>query len=780
MSVSSVTTPLIGQNPDLLGQSMMRVLMYNEPLVDRLIQDQIDGVGLRMKRAYRYGRDSYLLGLPQGYSEYLNFDRAVVEAVLQQVEGEPVRIDDIELDFNNPAIHAARWMYENRGWDYFTDKITTPSQAMIDEANSNNTNAYNVMYNNFYRPWLTGITNNLPTQYQPATEYGVHPSGMLYKDTYWYTLETETAITKETTWNITTYGLEYDEINQATGVAIDYAGEYFFRQTASGILYKHVVRRLYAIDDTSYTTPLDTITFEPEHVSVHSFEKEFTWDLAHSEVGPLEFNRKDYYYGVLYTTASNARKAWTYRVEDGTYPSLNFTTSSSSSPFYPIVIFRRNNVDYFHSSRANTELYQTSKALLKKLKLDPLEIAAAINDNPDVGEIDHAYLIFATRLQTDNSAGIEYLARFFDRYAEEDEPLETVNATALFTLRKIFGGKTFRITEGGLDLTYSWTSVVSDLVEGRIGSVNTADRENLTNGVKFRWQVDEDTYKVISVYGLKLVNKIYQEHTVETTFEDSLSDENEFVIPLHYTIVDQMGAMKRNKLYYDSAQLIFNSYVLTKVKWYQTGFFKLILIAVTIYLVFTSPMFAKFTAALASGAYATAAIILIEALVISYLINIGFKYLVKALGIENSWIVALIAIVIAAYQLNAAGWNMQEAMWAENLLWVANGLSQGISANVTDLFKDLAQEVSLFNESVDKNLDALKEAQELLATDGLIDPFEFIHTEPMINFNESASDYYTRTVHNTNPGTQSFDMLTNYHDLMLQLPKPNFDLNGVV
>ena len=763
INVGSTTTPLIGTAPDLLGKAIMQVIYNDENLTERLVDDALNGMGIKVRRAYRYARDHYTYGLPSGYTEYTNFSETAIRAVLTAIEGEDVTLTGVQLDYADTGMHAFQYAYNTYGWDYLTDELSSPPATLVLDAN-------NMAYSTHETNLMNTLAGTVPAD---STTSGTYDNGTHWRETITYSVTTSATLNSSSIdyyigdLTAENYDLATQLLSQTAEVTATVTTSYSGTLTTD----KKTVLELWAASSDPLVDAPAT-TSETHNYSYLTDTMRQTDVLLDSVSWTKQVDLKDYYYFVTYTTASGARKVWTYRVDDSTYPSLAFGTSvSSGSPFYPVVVFRKDNQDYFSASRAGTELYETSVALIRKLGLSATDIATAINENPDVGEIDNAFLVFATRLHTDNKAGIQYLARFWDRMATQfgSSAITQEDDTLLFFSANKGG---FRITESALDLRINWADIKREDVVGKLGVLNTAEREVFGSYIEFRWQNTETTYKRIQVFNPSLTNYVYQGHTTETNMDES----DAFIIPLHAGIVDEMGSLSRNELYYDSLQLVFNSYTITKEKWYQTSLFRAILTAVTIYLIFTSPMAANFVAALEAGAYQAAAMILVEAAITAYVMQVGFKFLVKALGIENSWIVALIAVAIAAYDLGANGWSFENAAWAENLLMAASGISTGISANLSDQFKDLQEEWSLFNEEAEKKLDALKEAQDLLTVDGLLDPMEFIYSEPMINFNEYPSDYYERTIHSGNTGTLGFTIMENYTDIMLQLPKPNYGI----
>jgi hypothetical protein len=108
------------------------------------------------------------------------------------------------------------------------------------------------------------------------------------------------------------------------------------------------------------------------------------------------------------------------------------------------------------------------------------------------------------------------------------------------------------------------------------------------------------------------------------------------------------------------------------------------------------------------------------------------------------------------------------------MLTVANGLVSGINANLQESMASLQGAAAGFAEYAESALDELKKINEELDGPQLIDPLLFVdRMQPITVFGESPGDFYDRTIHSGNIGTQSFDYIQNYVDVSLKLPDFN-------
>ena len=100
-----------------------------------------------------------------------------------------------------------------------------------------------------------------------------------------------------------------------------------------------------------------------------------------------------------------------YRPESGnTALDALFEIDEPMAEFYPSIPIRRNNQSIMDSSD-----YNIANKAFKKItgyKIDG--IAGQIDDNENVSEIDHAFVVFGVPLNTKNQSGLAYIYRFFE------------------------------------------------------------------------------------------------------------------------------------------------------------------------------------------------------------------------------------------------------------------------------------------------------------------------------------------------------------------------------
>ena len=97
----------------------------------------------------------------------------------------------------------------------------------------------------------------------------------------------------------------------------------------------------------------------------------------------------------------------------------------------------------------------------------------------------------------------------------------------------------------------------------------------------FRYYITDTLYEEIQVTNLKSRYRISGGHW--TTMD---GNNDVLIIPVDRAITKDMGLLERERIYARSLHIVFNSMVVTKLKWYQTGIFQVIMIIVSVVIAF--------------------------------------------------------------------------------------------------------------------------------------------------------------------------------------------------
>ena len=232
--------------------------------------------------------------------------------------------------------------------------------------------------------------------------------------------------------------------------------------------------------------------------------------------------------------------------------------------------------------------------------------------------------------------------------------------------------------------------------------------------VKLHWQVNKNTWKTLTMRGLTHYNRIYGKNTVEISASNALQsgDESGFIVPLHEQIYRNTPLVSSTQMSTACCFVVFNCYEIYKQKWYQTSWFKvLIVIAVIAVTVVTGGAGAGSagllgtnlaigtalgftgTAAIIAGAIANA----VAAMIITQIITTAST---AVFGDKIGAIVGVVASLIAIQAGSAfsssgsLSVNYGELMRADNLLKVTESVGEGWAKSIQANTQSTLQETS--------------------------------------------------------------------------------------
>ena len=274
------------------------------------------------------------------------------------------------------------------------------------------------------------------------------------------------------------------------------------------------------------------------------------------------------------------------------------------------------------------------------------ELIDKIKDNDSLDEIDFAYVFFGVSLNTKDKSSRQYIFAYFKHlydnqrssaytfnqwvagqtgvtdqiddwinwYANQLSNPEGNPIVGVEPSRPTLGtapGNTVLIQDKGpgqtnLKLEISWTSIeqTGGLGLGQPGAksgdvwfkfngsqdiVLTAYSEDeiedlKIDNIQIYKQTTASTWLMLNIRGMVHRNHIYDGKSVEITAAQALLDldESGFLIPIHYGVFRQLSLVDATQMGTQCVNLVFNSYQIVKKKWYQTGWFKVLLVIVIV------------------------------------------------------------------------------------------------------------------------------------------------------------------------------------------------------
>lgn len=477
---------------------------------------------------------------------------------------------------------------------------------------------------------------------------------------------------------------------------------------------------------------------------------------------------------------------FTYELGASEYPKLDSVYNQAApknGSFFPVFLFRSKGQKIKKGSAA----YRSQEKLASVMDLDYAYMHEKVHANPEVDTLEQAGLMMGVPAYTGDDAEAEYLFRFFDWLYKDRRS-------------NVRGKGAIRINVKDFENVLSFNKIVKGYKKGRIGGVNTyrTDRREELHEMKtkrkkyvnngedspsvitqilsmtfsvpqlvYRKQVTEDSYIELVVEQPKMKYEVYGNKVVDAGIWDE-----KLLIPVNYLVAREMNYAKKESVYHSSLHFIFNAKKTIKIKWYQRGAFKYVIMVIAIAVtIFTAGAGSPLGIALAAGAYGTVALLIIKSIVINLLVGMLIQeaamYIVEELDIDIGVVLVVVAAVTAIYG------TAMNANWTKYAVSAASNLGSAVQDQTMqkiDYYKSEQQEFELLASEKQKELE---EIENLLQFYPLLDPRSFIGERPVMVPGESPDDLYNRTVHSGNPGILVFDYIESYVDIHTRLPTFN-------
>lgn len=306
-------------------------------------------------------------------------------------------------------------------------------------------------------------------------------------------------------------------------------------------------------------------------------------------------------------------------------------------------------------------------------------------------------------------------------------------------------------------------------------------------------QVTDNTWRSITVGGLTHSNRVYGSKTVVTSVVDAFADseESSFIIPIHEGILESMEVVDSTQMAQAACYLMFNCYERVKSKWYQTGFFKVVVVVVIIATaVYTGGTGAALASTIGGTLAATAGLTGIAATIAAVIVNTLVSMIIsiviesaatKLFGEKTGVIVATIASFVTTSAINgmASGMSFSQSVGAmasaDNLLLLTNAVGQGYNGYMQAVAQEYQGKIESIEEQYADKQEELQAAYNQFVNTGLdgFDPsalFSQFSNSTMGSFNESSASFLQRTLMTGDDVAQlSLDMINEYPELSLSL-----------
>jgi hypothetical protein len=480
----------------------------------------------------------------------------------------------------------------------------------------------------------------------------------------------------------------------------------------------------------------------------------------------------------------SSRHWWIYDIKSGVYPGFVNEIENDENAFMPVIPLRYNNVDLTRDS--TTDLFLTSKELIKKIGFDIVALGDGLNANAGIGDMDHIHMLFGVNLTTNNSDDIAYLVEFFDRLYErvaitESTYLHTLLSSSNPSLNA-YHFKNIQISEHGLNTYITYNYITSSTVNLIIGKKGTGTKTFTINPrpsgqsrtslwhddlatessvTTLTYQIDATHCKVVKIYDLIHHNdNISHGLGVTTTIGDLIAEpaNSNFIIPIHYGIANTMPIVVQNKLYAQSLTLVVISIDHYHTKWYETGVFKIVVIVIGVVLAFVTAGTSLGAAlGLVAGSVAFTVVNVIALAITATALGFAVTMAMDMFGIDG--IARMVVQIIVAVMTIGVG-------TIYNTIALTSSVYQSYTAyEMTGIAADLMDMASEY----ELMWDELNEINDLQGNKNDIDPLLWIKKIFSTEIQgEQPESFFMRTTNYGN--TLILKSVDSYCDLLLTLP----------
>ena len=712
---------LTGVTSSILGEDQ------GAQIVEHVMESLVSGIGVKAEQMYTYGKTKYLYGVPEStlYDSTKGWEETARDILYTQLHFSP------QFDYawyGSANYNHIVWMIltEQYGYDPLTNQLNTLKASV----------GANVYLTDFVLHTSTALLQTTPPSC--FEQWGKSPKAM--------TTPQRKLKHTDTTWT----GLVIDEALTETVARVS-------------VCWGSKVDQSLVVD-----IPLGYVDLQALYYQVRYSLTQYIYGNNNENLG-IDFVAAGY---------------WQYIEGTGTFPQLDTRLTSDltgAGTFFPIGYFRYDKKDCL--SDTTSDDYKHSKKLTQYIGMDYADVAEAIKENPDIGDVDSAMLMMAVPAITENSLEQRYLFDFFYQLfvktggQTHTQDMRTVSedGEVTFTLGASLGKHWIAPTLGlvlqdkRFKMAITLEALTSTVQAGVLGKVGTASSEfkeakvisTLGYTIKrpvhiYRKQVTETLYREIWVVGLAVRYHVQGDYAACSSEADDT-----LLIPVDMSLVQPYSLRERELLYARSLHYVITSYIKTKLKWYQTGAFRVVLFVVAI--IITVVTWGAGETALAGLIGATslaAAWAILQPLLIRTLIMMAAtKLFVKVFGEEFAFLAALVAACYGMYSQIGT-----QLPLGEELLGLSTNLASEVSSSYSSQLAGIQSDMEEFSSYMESKYEALEDAQDLLNNDT-------VALNPFVLFGECPTNYFSRTCHMTNPGVTTFDLMENYVGLALRLPE---------
>lgn len=337
------------------------------------------------------------------------------------------------------------------------------------------------------------------------------------------------------------------------------------------------------------------------------------------------------------------------------------------------------------------------KQLLRRIGIEPKDMVESL-ENPD---LDNAYIWTGLPIGNTDETSIKVMFKTFDYIAS--------------------GSGNISVSMSQLSMNYSFT-ISKTTHAGTIGAVGSYTKsligedipkaEDVSGGyfgesstLTLQFQGSSSEYRQIVI--TNYVNTYTVSGYVFMTYLTSTKETTRLIIPLD--VLNELKYREYVQVFESSLSMICYSIAVVKIKWYQTGLFKILLLIVMIIIAIYTGYFDPETFAATMSTMTITE--MVTTMITSIAISVGISTILKTLGPELGALVTIIAIVVLA----ACGYmNMNFDNFNGYLVTATNVLQtmdQAIAMKVNEIMakgRQELEEIASKSEEVQKLMEGMR------------------------------------------------------------------------
>lgn len=667
-------------------------------VIDRLLAES-KVTRARYNAYYKYGKNDYVYGLPEGNLKAIVIDNAKVKDVIDRIYG----INCTVIDSKISAPDKYEWTYfyfqENYGYKVYSNEMLYNGYVYkISNIDYNyDLDRYDVFIRT-YEDQTTTVSD--VTTVTITSNYEVETTDVVTTTTVTVTSYDATRDNKNTlvTERTIVSGSVTGAISDTT-VTVSNVDELVAKGSVSNSTTSSTTTSTKDID--LVTTSVDRHTVKTGSVQGFISETVVNQSLTtqrvtsgtvsgsvstvvistttvigvvwNSNMIPIPaFEPTRYYITRYYTTVSGQWKYWLYEESSGLYPELddqNFRITELE--MLPIVPIRNATVNV--NDDKSSDLYKQSKEILNYIGIDIDTVTDALKTNADIANVEDAFIHFGLNPNDSDATVSEMLYRMFEY---------SFNDTSLLNNSGNSKGYTATVQEGPFNAAVAWSNQSIVISTGVIGPLNSYKHSVNGQTLVLQKQEEPNRYVTITMYDVSAITFIDRQGLVGTV-ATKLQDDN-FYIPLSIYFVKQLSPIEQMKLFNKSLILTVYAAQVQHLEWYQTEAFGTLMqiIGIVVFLFTWNPTVLTWQTVLyAVGNY----------LIAMYVIN-------ELMKVIDNPALRIIAAVAAAYVM-AGGFDLN------NMSFVGPSV---LTSSVTTFCQFITTAANAYSVGIAYDLDELK------------------------------------------------------------------------